>query len=160
VEVAEQGLRFFPHAAETLATLAARWPLAINSGALRPEIEYALRRLNCREYVAAIVSAEDAVNCKPHPEGYRLALQALRDHMKRTGDGDVEPLDACQCLVIEDSLAGVISAKDAGMFVVGVTNTYASDQLRQAGAVDVIDSLAALTPDWISQRFEPVGGPV
>ena len=39
-EVAGQGLRFFPAAAETLGAVAARWPVAICSGALRPEIEY------------------------------------------------------------------------------------------------------------------------
>ena len=46
VEVARQGLRFFPAAAETLRAVAARWPVAICSGALRAEIEYSLRRLN------------------------------------------------------------------------------------------------------------------
>src|SRR6478752_1482682 len=44
VRVAEAGLRFFPGAAECLTALAQRWPLAINSGALRPEIEGALNR--------------------------------------------------------------------------------------------------------------------
>ena len=78
VEVAEQGLRFFPAAAETLQAVASRWPVAINSGALRPEIEYALRRMGCLDRVAAIVSAEDTDKCKPDPEGYRLALEALR----------------------------------------------------------------------------------
>src|SRR5580704_16129722 len=39
VEIASQGLRFFPGAAETLQTVAAHWPLAICSGALRGEIE-------------------------------------------------------------------------------------------------------------------------
>ncbi len=34
-EVAEHDLRFFPDAAQTLKTLAARWPVAICSGALR-----------------------------------------------------------------------------------------------------------------------------
>src|SRR5205807_3753409 len=34
VEVAEKGLRYFPFAAETLASLAKHWPIAICSGAL------------------------------------------------------------------------------------------------------------------------------
>ena len=45
VAVAEAGLRFFPRRPETLSALASRWPVAICSGALRPEIEFALRRL-------------------------------------------------------------------------------------------------------------------
>ncbi len=146
VEVAEEGLVFFPAAAEILRTISARWPVAINSGALRPEIEYALRRLDCRDCVAAIVSAEDTDQCKPHPAGYLLALEALRS---RFGDD----LAAASCLVIEDSTAGIQSARGAGMRAVGVATTYQPDQLREAGADDVVESLARFTPDWIDCRF-------
>ena len=72
-EVAEQGLRYFPAAAEALHSISARWPVAICSGALRTEIEYALQRLVRANQVSVIVSAEDMVKCKPDPEGYRLA---------------------------------------------------------------------------------------
>jgi beta-phosphoglucomutase len=145
VEVAERGLRFFPSAAETLRAIAARWPVAINSGALRPEIEYALRRIGCRDCVAAIVSAEDTDKCKPDPEGYRLAFEALR-----AAPRDLSP---SACLVIEDSTAGIISAKGAGMHAVGVCTTYDADELREAGADDVVEALAAFTPEWIERRF-------
>src|SRR5215211_4927537 len=50
--VASAGLRYFPGAAEGLAALSARWPVAICSGALRPEIEFALDRLGLRDRVA------------------------------------------------------------------------------------------------------------
>jgi beta-phosphoglucomutase len=153
VEVAERGLRFFPSAAETLRAIAARWPVAINSGALRPEIEYALRRIGCRDCVAAIVSAEDTDKCKPDPEGYRLALEALRARERRGRNGDAAGLSPSACLVIEDSLAGIISAKGAGMWAVGVSTTYGADQLREAGADDVVEALAAFTPEWIERRF-------
>ena len=169
VEVAEQGLRFFPAAAETLGAVASRWPVAICSGALRSEIEYALRRLGCLDQVAAIISAEDTDKCKPDPEGYRLALAALRacrgrppvvdsnvcppgghSGLPSAGAGTPTELASCDCLVIEDSLAGIISAKGAGMWAVGVATTYDADQLRQAGADAVVDALATLTPAWIS----------
>jgi beta-phosphoglucomutase len=154
VEVAEQGLRFFPAAAETLRAIAARWPVAINSGALRPEIEYALRRLDCLDRVAAIVSAEDTDKCKPDPEGYRLAYEALRTRGRADRDGDATVgLSPAACLVIEDSLAGIASAKGAGMRAVGVSTTYPADQLREAGADDVVAALAAFTPEWIERRF-------
>ena len=156
--MAEQGLRYFPAAAETLRPSASRWPVAINSGALRPEIEYALRRMDCLDCVAAIVSAEDTDKCKPDPEGYRLALEALRARAGR-GDGPGIPADLAPsaCLVIEDSLAGIISAKGAGMRAVGVTTTYDADQLREAGADDVVDALAVATPDWIDRQFPASG---
>ncbi len=154
VQVAEKGLRFFPEAAETLRTVASRWPVAINSGALRPEIEYSLRRMGCLEMVSAIISAEDTDKCKPDPEGYRLALAALQ---ARHGSLDAGPgpgeLSASDCLVIEDSLAGIVSAKGAGMWAVGVATTYDADQLREAGADAVIEALVVATPEWIEQRF-------
>ena len=55
--------------------------------------------------------------------------------------------------MIEDSLAGIVSAKGAGMRAVGVPNTYTADQLRDAGADEVVDGLATLTPAWIERRF-------
>jgi HAD superfamily hydrolase (TIGR01509 family) len=147
-EVAARGLRFFPGAADCLAALAGRWPLAINSGALRPEIEFALDLLGRRDRVAVIVSAEDTDRCKPDPQGYTLALEGLRRHGPRLAG-----LTPCACLVIEDSLAGIESAKAAGMWAVGVPNTYTPDQLRRAGADDVVDGLPGFTSDWISERF-------
>ena len=51
--------------------------MAICSGALRGEIEYALDRLGVGDLIAAIVAAEDTTRCKPDPEGYLIALDAL-----------------------------------------------------------------------------------
>jgi phosphoglycolate phosphatase-like HAD superfamily hydrolase len=54
-----------------------------------------------------------------------------------------------------------MSAKGAGMRAIGVPNTYSADQLRQAGADNIIDSLMTLTPEWIEEHFNdesPSGG--
>jgi beta-phosphoglucomutase len=160
VEVAEKGLRYFPYAAETLASLAMRWPIAICSGALRSEIEYALKRLDRRDHVVAIIAAEDAHKCKPDPAGYLQALDALRSYLQArpsssadAGSAFATDLQASDCLVIEDSLAGILSAKGAGMHAVGISHTYSAVQLRQSGADAVIDGLETLTPEWIDQKF-------
>ncbi|QEH38679.1 Phosphorylated carbohydrates phosphatase [Aquisphaera giovannonii] len=152
VEVADQGLRYFPRAAETLEAISARWPVAINSGALRQEIEYALRRLDRMGCVSAIVAAEDAHKCKPDPAGYLQALDALRAVAAGKSPSG-PPLEASDCLVVEDSLAGIVSAKGAGMWAVGITHTYTAPQLRQSGADAVIHGLDEFTPDWIEAHF-------
>jgi HAD superfamily hydrolase (TIGR01509 family) len=152
VEVAETSLRYFPHAAETLAATAERWPVAICSGALRSEIEYALNRLGRRDCVAAIIAAEDAHKCKPDPSGYLQSLEALRANL-RAGSKPTPELEARECLVVEDSLAGIVSAKGAGMWTIGITHTYSAPQLRQSGADAVIHGLEELTPEWIDRRF-------
>jgi beta-phosphoglucomutase len=149
-EVAEAGLRFFPRAAETISSLADRWPVAINSGALRPEIEFSLNKMGVRDRVAAIISAEDASKGKPDPLGYLLALEALR---KETGLAD---LPASSCLVFEDSLAGIISAKGAGMKAVGIAQTYAETELVEAGADAILGDLIPLTPEWVDRMFGAV----
>jgi beta-phosphoglucomutase len=149
-EVAEKGLRFFPRAAEVVASLADRWPIAINSGALRPEIEFSLNTMGVRDRVAAIVSAEDTSHGKPDPLGYLLALQELR---KEPGLAD---LHAENCLVFEDSLAGIISAKGAGMKAVGIAQTYAETELVEAGADAILGDLIPLTPEWVDRMFGAV----
>lgn len=142
---AEAGLRIFPHAAESLKALAETWPVAICSGALRPEIEFALGKMNARDRVRLIVSAEDTTACKPDPQGYLLALQRLRDQIPDLLPGD--------CLVIEDSLAGVVAAKLAGMNAVGIAHTYAVQELAGAGADAVLESLEPFRPDWVVAQF-------
>jgi HAD superfamily hydrolase (TIGR01509 family) len=151
-EVAEQGLRFFPDAAETIKRMADAYPVAICSGALRSEIVYVLNRLGVRDRVSAIIAAEDAHKCKPDPAGYLQSLDALRAHLAAAG-AKGPALEARNCLVVEDSLAGVVSAKGAGMWAVGITQTYQAEQLRQSGADAVVDGLATLTPDWIGRTF-------
>jgi beta-phosphoglucomutase len=136
-EVAETSLRFFPSAAETVRALSEVYPVAICSGALRAEIEYALKRMGVRDCVVSITSAEDTERCKPDPQGYLITLDRLRS--------GVADLDAGSCLVIEDSLAGVEAARAAGMVAVGVTNTYGDGELRRVGAVEVVGELGSIT---------------
>jgi beta-phosphoglucomutase len=160
LEVAERGLRYFPAAAEALHCISARWPVAICSGALRTEIEYALQRLARVDQVSVIISAEDTIKCKPDPEGYCLALAGLQansrtggPHARSKRERSLPELKAADCLVVEDSLAGIQSAKAAGMRTVGVPNTYSTNELLGAGAEAVISGLATLTPEWIDQQF-------
>jgi HAD superfamily hydrolase (TIGR01509 family) len=141
-------LRYFAGAAQSVTALARRWPIAICSGALRPEIEFALEQMKVRNRVSVIVSAEDTDRCKPDPEGFLLALDALRSVKG-------EDLEAGHCLVLEDSLAGLQSAKAAGMWAVGVAHTYSEEALRAAGADAVVWTLTDLTPEWVERFFAP-----
>jgi HAD superfamily hydrolase (TIGR01509 family) len=151
-EWAERELRVFPGAAEVIRGLSVRWPLAVCSGALEQEIAFALEALGVSGEFEAIVAAEDTEACKPDPEGYLLALDALR----ASGHEDLE---AGHCLVIEDSLAGIRAGKHAGMWVVAVAHTYTEPELRSAGADAVAVSLAEITPEWIEGLFRPEVSP-
>lgn len=124
--IREQNL-LFPGAPELIAHLASRVPLAIASGALREEIEVALTRGNIRHHFHLIVASEDVTRSKPDPEGYLRALNGLRLIIP-----DLAPID---CLVIEDSVAGVEAAKSAGMQCLALTTSYPREELQRADAV-------------------------
>ena len=113
---------FFPGARELVRALAARMPVAIASGALRGEIERILAGGGLRDAFTAVVGADDVRQCKPHPEPY---LEAVRQLGLQPGD----------CLAFEDSVAGIASARTAGLYVVGVTTSYPAEKLRSAHRV-------------------------
>lgn len=143
---AATGLRFFP-GSERIVEFAACRPTAICSGALRPEIEYALDRLKARQSIVAIVSAEDTTRCKPDPEGYTLAFHALRD----SGAFLPGELDPKECVAIEDSSAGILAARSAGLRTIGVAHTYPPKTLVAAGAELVLESLEQLNESVIKK---------
>lgn len=68
---------------------------------------------------SALVSAETVTNGKPHPEPYQAGARVL----------GFAPQD---CLVIEDSPAGVASGKAAGCTVLAVLTSHASEELTAA----------------------------
>lgn len=123
--IAERDL-LFPGVAQVVEGWAARVPLAIVSGALRQEIEFGLRRSGLRQHFQTIIAAEDVHAGKPDPEGFLKALAALNEGAR---------IQAAECLVIEDSLAGVVGAKRAGMFCVAVTNSFAATELEAADVI-------------------------
>lgn len=128
------GVPVFPGVLAFVRAAAARGPLAIGSGALRTEIELILETVGLRDAFETIVSADDVRHGKPDPETYVRALGGLR--ARRPG------LAAADCLVVEDSAAGVLAAKRAGMRCLAVTNSSPAEAL--AGADAVVDTLEAV----------------
>ncbi len=121
----------FPGVADFVGQARSRCRLAIASGGTREQITRVLEGTPIEHAFPVIVSAEDTTIGKPHPEIYRLALAKLNETPPRPEP----PIKAAECLVIEDSLAGIQSAKAAGMKVVGVATTYPAAALKEAGAV-------------------------
>jgi beta-phosphoglucomutase len=127
----KQRLVIFPGVRELVRESAARYRLAIASGALRHEIEFILEEAGIRKEFEHITSAEDVTHGKPHPEAYVHALSALN----RTAPSGHHTLAVEDCLVIEDSVPGIQAAHGAGMKVLAVANTHTIRDLHQAEAV-------------------------
>jgi HAD superfamily hydrolase (TIGR01509 family) len=108
------------HVREAVRFAASRVPLAICSGAARAEIEPVVDAAGLAACFEAIVSSDDVAHGKPDPEGYAKALAAL----------DVDPADS---LVVEDTEAGIASARAAGVGrVVALQTTLDPRRLREA----------------------------
>jgi HAD superfamily hydrolase (TIGR01509 family) len=137
----------FPGVVDFVKQVKSRYRLAIASGGTREQIACALTGTPVEKDFAVIVAAEDATTGKPDPAIYRLTLQRLNE----TAPLPRPPLRAAECLVIEDSLAGIRSAKAAGMRVVGVATTYPAAALGEADAV--FPSVGAVGLAQIEQLF-------
>jgi len=113
---------------EAVRYAAGRVPVAIVSGAFRAEIEPVVVAAGIAGDLSTIVTADDVEHGKPHPEGYRLALERLG-------------IDAARTVAFEDTEAGVASAKEAGLYCVAVRGTLPDERLARAdelvGTIDV-----------------------
>lgn len=114
-----------------LEAVAARYPTALATSAVRRNQELAFERFDLMPFFEAVVVAEDLTHHKPHPEPYLTAAAGLARPPER-------------CLVLEDSVNGIRSARAAGCTAVGLTTSFPADALREAGAHHVADSFAAL----------------
>jgi beta-phosphoglucomutase-like phosphatase (HAD superfamily) len=112
---------------EAVRYAAERVQVAIVSGAFRAEIEPVVAAAGIAADLSTIVTADDVEHGKPHPEGYRLALERLG-------------VEAARTVAFEDTEAGVASAKDAGLYCVAVRGTLPDERLARADElVDTID---------------------
>jgi beta-phosphoglucomutase family hydrolase len=92
-------------------------PMAIGSAAIPFNIDFVLDNLHIRHYFKAIVSADDVVLSKPHPETFLKAAQLL----------NTLPTD---CIVFEDVPKGVEAAANAGMKAVVLTTTHVAEEFE------------------------------
>ncbi len=124
-------------AVEAVRRLEARWPLALASSSNRPLIDAVLELAGLSASFRVTVSSEEVARGKPAPDVY---LEAAR----RLG------LSAEACAAIEDSHAGIASARAAGMRVVAIPNpSYPPGDAALASADVVLGSIAGLTVDLV-----------
>ena len=90
-----------------------------------------LDKLGIAPLFEVAVDAARFTHPKPSPEVFLIALGDLR-------------LDAADCWIIEDALNGILAAKAAGCFAVGITTSFTREALKAAGADLVIDTFAEL----------------
>ena len=133
----ERRLPLVDGAVATVQRLAARFRRALASSSNRALIDAVLDVAGLTPYFEAAVSSEEVPRGKPAPDVY---LEASR----RLG------VDPVHCAAVEDSHAGIRSAKAAGMRVIAIPNpAYPPDEESLALADATIRSLAELTPPLV-----------
>lgn len=112
-----------PGAIQLIKSIPIRLPIGICSGALRTDIDPIIKYHCITENFKTIVTAENTKKSKPNPDPYLLALD------------NMEIKNPSNAVAIEDTPAGIQSAKKAGMKVLAVTNSFSADYLTDADAI-------------------------
>lgn len=122
----------------------AGWRVAVVTSARRHVAEHSLGPL--LPAFEALVAAEDVDRGKPDPQAYLTAAAQLG-------------VPAAACVVVEDAVAGVQAGARAGMHVVAVPTTAAAEQLREAGAAEVLERVTDL-PQLLAREAGAVSAAV
>lgn len=104
---------------------------AVGSSADMRNIRFVFEKCGLASYFQAVVSSEQVTRCKPDPEIYLKAAEALR-------------LRPDECVVFEDARAGIEAGRRAGMKVVALATTLPREELERTTAALVIDDFTQM----------------
>ena len=90
--------------------------MAVATSAPKENVSFTLKATGLEKYFNVITDSSMVKSGKPDPEISLVTAEKL----------GVRPAD---CIVFEDSVPGILSAKNAGMFVVGVATTHKTKDL-------------------------------
>ncbi|HET6419908.1 MAG TPA: HAD family phosphatase [Geobacteraceae bacterium] len=144
-DIVLSGVEAYPGVVELIGDLSGKVPLALCSGAVRSDIMPILRRFDLLDAFDAIVTADNVNVSKPDPESYRMAVREL------SGVHAGRKIIPGACLAIEDTPAGIASAKGAGIPVLAVTNSHPAEKLQDASII--VDSLRGLTLETLDNMI-------
>lgn len=114
-------------------------PRAIGTSAPRSNVDFTLSKTGIQSFFSIILDESHVTHGKPSPEIYINVAKKLG-------------LRPQQCVVFEDSLSGIISAKSAGSKVVGITTTHTPEELSETDFI--INDFQNLDPiDLFSKLF-------
>ncbi len=91
-------------------------PIALATAAPKVNIDFVLENTGTSKFFSKIFNASSVTIGKPNPEIYLKAIASLK-------------IPPSNCIVIEDSINGILAAKAAGAKVIGLTTTHPSVEL-------------------------------
>ncbi|GAB2474177.1 HAD family phosphatase [Luteococcus sediminum] len=133
-----EGVTILPGARKAVARMAALGPVGIASSSPLVLIEKAIEVLGITDLVSAHVSTEQVERGKPAPDGYLRCAELLG-------------ADPTECVAVEDSTNGAVSALDAGMATIVVPPAFHPPSADVLARCTVIDSLDGLTVELLER---------
>lgn len=120
-------------------------PCVIGSSTCRVNIESVIDQIGLRDYFVDIVSGDDAVHGKPHPEIFLTAASRIGLPPEHT-------------VVFEDAYVGIEAARAGGMKVIAVASTNDAASLQHADrVVHRLDELRVEDLSaWFSNGVTPI----
>jgi len=109
-------------------------PFCIGTSAPYENVQFTLEKTGLKDYFKTILHQAHVKKGKPNPEIYINCAAAL-------------DTPTSQCIVIEDSISGVIAGRDAGCKVIGITTTHTAEELLEAGVDYTITDFISLTKE-------------
>jgi len=100
----------------------AKVPKAIATSGIVPNINFMFDHVPIKNYFYSVIDSTQITQGKPHPEIFLKAAISV----------NAVPSN---CIAFEDSVAGIRSAKAAGMKVVALTTTHTAEDMQNADLV-------------------------
>lgn len=115
-------------------------PSALVTSSTRDKLENVIKaHPELKTYVDHIITAEDITHSKPHPECYTAGAASCN---KRPSS----------CIAFEDSYNGLLSARTAGCYVVGMATTFSAQDIQNLSNI-VVHNFEDLNPEQIIESY-------
>jgi HAD superfamily hydrolase (TIGR01509 family) len=115
-------VKLFDQVEDFLKEITQYVPIALATNSSQDDVSAVFQATNLQQHLKVIITANDVSNLKPHPEPYQKAAFQLG-------------LQPSICFALEDSPAGINSAKTAGLLALGVENSHSSEKLKEADLI-------------------------
>jgi beta-phosphoglucomutase len=107
-------------------------PIALATSGSKNRVHYILDRLGLRSRFHVVVTGDDVIRGKPDPTIFVVAARQMQ-------------CPHSSVLVVEDAVAGVQAAKQAGMQCLAIASNGRGQLLREAGADRVVSNFVGLS---------------
>jgi len=97
-------------------------PIAIATSGIQPNIDFMFENIPIKKYFKTVINSSHIKKGKPDPEIYLKVASLLNVPTKN-------------CLVFEDAVVGIKSAKAAGMKVIAIATTEPKEELSDADMI-------------------------